>query len=66
MKKHRTVKLCGVFDSVKRNRLGGGISILCDLVGGWAEDGQIPLDWEMLGDLVSDISYCNVKNLFHI
>ena len=40
--------------------------ILCDLVGGWAEDGQIPLDWEMLGDLVSDISYCNTKNLFHI
>ncbi len=40
--------------------------IFCDLVGGWAEDGQIPLDWDLLGDLVQDISYCNAKNLFHI
>ncbi|MEA4823398.1 MAG: glucuronate isomerase [Clostridiaceae bacterium] len=38
--------------------------ILCDMVGGWAERGEVPEDYELLGKIVSDISYYNSKNYF--
>lgn len=38
--------------------------ILCNLVGEWAENGEAPLDMELLGGLVQDISYRNAKEYF--
>ena len=38
--------------------------IVCDLIGGWVEDGLYPLDWDELGDLIRGICYENTKNLF--
>ena len=35
--------------------------ILCNLIGGWVENGEYPDDIEFLGKLVQDISYNNVK-----
>jgi glucuronate isomerase len=36
--------------------------ILCDLLGSWVEEGKLPDDWELLSNLVKNISYYNVKN----
>lgn len=38
--------------------------ILCNVVGGWVENGEYPCDMEYLGSLVEDISYNNTKNYF--
>ena len=38
--------------------------ILCDMVGGWMERGEVPGDFELLGRLVSDVSYYNTKKYF--
>ncbi len=38
--------------------------ILCNMIGTWAEDGEIPFDEKTLGKIVSDISYNNTKNYF--
>jgi glucuronate isomerase len=38
--------------------------ILCNLIGRWAEDGEVPADIEMLGAMVQEISYYNAKNYF--
>ncbi|MDR3356972.1 MAG: glucuronate isomerase [Spirochaetaceae bacterium] len=38
--------------------------ILCNIVGGWAENGEVPNDWELLSGLVSDISFANAKAYF--
>lgn len=38
--------------------------ILCDLLGGEMESGMIPNDLTLIGNMVSDISYNNVKNYF--
>lgn len=38
--------------------------ILCNLIGTWVENGEYPADMEMLGQLVSDISYNNTVNYF--
>lgn len=38
--------------------------ILCDLIGGWVEDGLYPADIEGLGRLIEDICYNNTKNYF--
>ncbi|MCL2718252.1 MAG: glucuronate isomerase [Lachnospiraceae bacterium] len=38
--------------------------ILCNMVGLWAEKGECPNDIEVLGKLVSDVSYNNVKAYF--
>jgi len=38
--------------------------ILCDLIGGWVENGEYPLDTAALAELVMDISYNNTKNFF--
>ncbi len=38
--------------------------ILCNLLGTMAEDGEYPLDMELLGRLVENISYRNTRNYF--
>lgn len=38
--------------------------IMCNLIGSWAADGEIPFDREMLGTIVKDISYNNAKEYF--
>lgn len=40
--------------------------ILCALVGGWIENGEIPADFETFGAMIQDISYRNAKNYFAI
>jgi glucuronate isomerase len=36
--------------------------ILCNLIGGWADEKKVPEDWEFLSNLVANISYFNCKN----
>jgi glucuronate isomerase len=38
--------------------------ILCELIGGWVENGEYPNDREALGQMVEDISYNNTVNYF--
>lgn len=38
--------------------------ILCNLIGGWVENGEFPADMETLSEIVTDISYNNAKNYF--
>lgn len=38
--------------------------ILCNLVGHWAENGEVPADMDLLGNMVREISYFNAKNYF--
>ena len=38
--------------------------ILCNILGTWAEDGEIPNDMEMLGNVVKNISFENAKAYF--
>ena len=40
--------------------------ILCNLIGNWVENGEYPADYEMLGEIVSNISYYNAKNYFKL
>ncbi|MBU9723571.1 MULTISPECIES: glucuronate isomerase [Bacillaceae] len=40
--------------------------ILCNIVGGWMENGEVPKDYEMLGKIVQDISYNNAVKYFDI
>lgn len=40
--------------------------VLCSIVGQWAEDGEIPSDMELLGNMVKDICYNNARNYFTI
>ena len=40
--------------------------ILCALVGGWMESGEIPADFETFGGMVQDISFRNAKSYFAI
>lgn len=39
--------------------------ILCNLIGGWVENGEYPADYEILGQMVQDISYYNCKRYFN-
>ncbi len=39
--------------------------ILCNLIGGWVENGEYPADFEILGQMVQDISYYNCKRYFN-
>ncbi|MUT67186.1 glucuronate isomerase [Paenibacillus sp. NEAU-GSW1] len=39
--------------------------ILCNLLGEWVENGEAPADFELLGDIVSNISYYNAKRYFN-
>ncbi len=38
--------------------------ILCNIIGTWTENGEIPYDMEMLGNVVKDISFNNAKTYF--
>ena len=38
--------------------------ILCRILGTWAEDGEIPNDFELLGNMVRDISFRNAEKYF--
>ncbi|MCH5264272.1 MAG: glucuronate isomerase [Lachnospiraceae bacterium] len=38
--------------------------ILCNFIGGLVENGEYPEDYELLGELVKDISYYNAVNYF--
>ena len=38
--------------------------VLCNLIGEWIERGQLPEDYEYLGQIVEDISYNNAKKYF--
>ena len=38
--------------------------ILCDLVGGWVENGEYPNDPEQLGSMICDIAYHNAATYF--
>ena len=39
--------------------------ILCNLVGEWMEKGEVPADWDMMGEIVQDICFNNAKTYFH-
>lgn len=38
--------------------------IMCNLIGGWVENGEFPQDYDILGDIVNNISYNNAVNYF--
>ncbi|WP_041086123.1 glucuronate isomerase [Jeotgalibacillus soli] len=38
--------------------------LICNLIGEWVEDGEVPNDLPLLGQIVQDISYNNAKNYF--
>ena len=38
--------------------------ILCNVVGGWAENGEVPADTEYLGEIVRNISFNNAQKYF--
>ncbi|TCP96553.1 D-glucuronate isomerase [Cricetibacter osteomyelitidis] len=38
--------------------------ILCEMLGKWVENGEVPNDLELLGKMVQDICYNNAKNYF--
>lgn len=40
--------------------------ILCDLVGGWAQNGFVPMDYELLGEMIEDICYKNAVRYFDL
>ncbi len=40
--------------------------ILCQMIGKWVEDGEVPADFELLSRMVRDICYNNAKNYFGI
>lgn len=40
--------------------------ILCQMIGKWVEDGEVPADFELLSRMVRDICYYNAKNYFGI
>jgi glucuronate isomerase len=38
--------------------------ILCNILGTWAENGEIPRDMTLLGDMVKDIAFRNAQRYF--
>jgi len=38
--------------------------ILCNMLGGWVENGEVPSDMHLLGDMVKNICFHNAKNYF--
>lgn len=38
--------------------------ILCNLIGTWVENGEFPADYEILGEIIKDVSYNNAVNYF--
>ena len=39
--------------------------IMCNLIGGWVEDGEYPADYDTLTRIVQGIAYYNAKNYFN-
>ena len=39
--------------------------IMCNLIGGWVEDGEYPADYDTLKKIVQGIAYYNAKNYFN-
>ena len=39
--------------------------IMCNLIGGWVEDGEYPADFETLTEIVQGIAYYNAKSYFN-
>ncbi|HHV11151.1 MAG TPA: glucuronate isomerase [Clostridiales bacterium] len=39
--------------------------ILCDLIGRWMEDGELPTDFDGMGQIVKDVSYNNAVRYFN-
>lgn len=40
--------------------------IVCNLIGEWVENGEVPYDIELLGEIVQNISYKNAKEYFKL
>jgi glucuronate isomerase len=40
--------------------------ILCDMVGGWMARGEIPTDYDLVGNMISDICCHNAVNYFNL
>lgn len=40
--------------------------ILCELIGGWVDNGELPHDLEMLGGIVADICFNNANQYFNL
>lgn len=40
--------------------------VLCNLIGTWAEEGEVPYDMELLGNMIQSICYNNAVNYFGI
>lgn len=40
--------------------------VLCNLVGSWAEDGEIPKDMELLGTMIREICFYNARDYFEV
>ncbi|NLN40426.1 MAG: glucuronate isomerase [Clostridiales bacterium] len=40
--------------------------ILCNIIGEWAENGEVPKDMNFLGKIIQDICFNNAKNYFQI
>ena len=40
--------------------------ILCDLIGGWVENGEYPADFAFVGEMIKDICYYNAKRYFNL
>ena len=40
--------------------------ILCNLIGEWTENGEVPEDMELLGSIVQGICYNNARKYFGI
>lgn len=40
--------------------------LLCQLVGGWVSEGEVPEDYKLLGEIVQNICYTNAKHYFDI
>ncbi|MFA5577122.1 MAG: glucuronate isomerase [Tissierellaceae bacterium] len=40
--------------------------VLCNVVGNWADEGELPYDIELLGSMIREISYENAINYFDI
>jgi glucuronate isomerase len=38
--------------------------ILCNVIGTWVENGELPNDIDSLGSMVQDISFTNAKQYF--
>lgn len=40
--------------------------ILCNIIGKWAENGEVPKDMDLLGKMVKDICFNNARNYFQM